>query len=65
MKTKRTNETQSTIREDRAPTFKLAMSAGEPELPGMAEWRAAQQKRARDEKLRADLASFETTKETK
>lgn len=53
------------LRED-VSTFALAPTSGaEPELPGMAEWRARQKQKAAAELLRAELASLQPAPEGK
>ncbi len=48
---------QSILNEGAAPLV-LAPSPGEPELPGMAEWRAKQKLAAAADLLKRELASF-------
>jgi hypothetical protein len=49
---------QSRLNEGAAPLV-LAPPPGEPELPGMAEWRAKQKRAAAADLLTRELASFE------
>ena len=48
---------QSRLKEGTVP-LTLAPSGGEPELPGVAEWRAKQKQKAAAELLTRELASF-------